>query len=70
MAEKEKTVRYKYTAKIKQPQSVGDVKIDPAGGEFTERQYRAVQKDAYGKSLLDKGLLVVDVTDTDTKRKK
>jgi hypothetical protein len=62
--------KYKYSAKIKQPQSVAGVKINPAGGEFTERQYRAVQKDAYGKSLLEKGLLAVEVADTDTKRKK
>jgi hypothetical protein len=51
---------YKYTTKIKQPQSAGDVKIDPAGGVFTERQYKTVKKDAYGASLLEKGLLVVE----------
>jgi hypothetical protein len=51
--------KYKYTAKIKQPQTVDDVKIDPKGGEITERQYKTIQKDAYGISLLKCGLLIV-----------
>jgi hypothetical protein len=59
MAEKQ----FKYTAKIKQPQTVSGVKLDPKGGTLTERQYKAVQKDKYGASLLEKGLLEV-VEDT------
>ena len=55
MAEKQ----FKYTALIKQPQSVGAVKLDPKGGTITEREYKAVKKDPYGASLLEKGLLVV-----------
>jgi hypothetical protein len=56
MAEKQ----YKYTAKIKQPQTVADVKIDPKGGVLSEREYKTLKKDAYGASLLEKGLLVVE----------
>jgi hypothetical protein len=52
--------QYKYTAKIKQPQTVGNVKLDPRGGLFSEREYKTVKKDAYGASLLEKGLLVVE----------
>jgi hypothetical protein len=53
--------QYKYTAKIKQPQTVVDVKLDPKGGLLSERQYKTVKKDAYGASLLEKGLLVVEI---------
>jgi hypothetical protein len=56
MAEKQ----YKYKAKIKQPQKAGSIKIDPKGGVLTEREYKAVKKDPYGASLLEKGLLVVE----------
>jgi hypothetical protein len=56
MAEKQ----YKYTAKIKQPQTVADVKIDPEGGDLSEREYKTLKKDAYGASLLEKGLLAVE----------
>jgi hypothetical protein len=52
--------KYKYTAKIKQPQTVADVKLDPAGGNLSEREYKTVKKDAYGASLLEKELLVVE----------
>jgi hypothetical protein len=55
MAEKQ----YKYTARIKQPQTVVNVKLDPKGGALSEREYKALKKDAYGASLLEKGLLVV-----------
>jgi hypothetical protein len=55
MAEKQ----FKYTAKFKQPQTVVDVKLDPKGGWLSEREYKAVKKDKYGASLLEKGLLVV-----------
>jgi hypothetical protein len=56
MAEKQ----YKYTAKFKQPQTVVNVKLDPEGGELSEREYKTLKKDAYGASLLEKGLLVVE----------
>jgi hypothetical protein len=56
MAEKQ----YKYTAKIKQPQTVVNVKLDPKGGDLSEREYKTVKKDTYGASLLEKGLLVIE----------
>jgi hypothetical protein len=56
MAEKQ----FKYTAKIKQPQTVVKVKLDPNGGVLTEREYKTLKKDTYGASLLEKGLLVVE----------
>jgi hypothetical protein len=56
MAEKQ----YRYTAKIKQPQTAADVKLDPNGGVLSEREYKILKKDAYGASLLEKGLLVVE----------
>jgi hypothetical protein len=52
--------QYKYTAKIKQPQTVGNVKLDPKGGKLSEREYKTLKKDVYGASLLEKGLLVVE----------
>jgi hypothetical protein len=55
MAEK----RYTYTTKIKQPQTVAGVKLDPKGGALSEREYKILKKDAYGASLLEKELLVV-----------
>ena len=58
MAEKQ----YKYTAAIKQPQTVVNIKLDPKGGKLTEREYKAVKKDHYGASLLEKGLLLVEET--------
>jgi hypothetical protein len=60
MAEKQ----YKYTAKIKQPQMVANVKLDPNGGVLSEREYKTVKKDPYGASLLEKGLLVVEGVST------
>jgi hypothetical protein len=59
--------KYKYTAKIKQPQRVVNVKLDPKGGLLSEREYKTVKKDVYGASLLEKGLLVFnDSPDTAT----
>jgi hypothetical protein len=52
--------QYKYTARIKQPQAVDNVKLDPKGGVLSEREYKTLKRDAYGASLLDKGLLVVE----------
>jgi hypothetical protein len=51
--------RYKHTAKIRQPQTVVDVRLDPKGGLLSEREYKILKKDAYGASLLEKGLLAV-----------
>jgi len=56
--------QYKYTAKFTQPQKVGTVKLEPKGGIITEREYKAIKKDAYGASLLEKGLLVVGDVET------
>jgi hypothetical protein len=61
--------KYKYEAKIKQPQTVGNIKLSPQGGILSEREIKTVKKDAYGASLLEKGLLVIEkepITDTDT----
>jgi hypothetical protein len=55
--------QYKYTAEIKQPQTVAGIKLDPKGGSLTEREYKTVKKDKYGASLLEKGFLEV-VEDT------
>jgi hypothetical protein len=51
---------YKYTTKIKQPQRVVNVKLEPNGGVLSEREYKTVKKDAYGASLLEKELLVIE----------
>jgi hypothetical protein len=51
--------KFKYTAKIKQPQTAAEVKLDPKGGFLSEREIKTVKNDAYGASLLEKGLLVV-----------
>jgi hypothetical protein len=50
----------KYTAKIKQPQTVGNIRLDPKGGDLTEREYKVLKKDAYGASLLKNDLVVVE----------
>ncbi|MDR1399395.1 MAG: hypothetical protein LBJ41_05695 [Treponema sp.] len=56
----------KYTAKITQPQTVGKIRLDPKGGTLTGKELKAIRKDAYGASLLEKGLLVVkEVPDFD-----
>jgi hypothetical protein len=51
--------QYKYTAEIKQPQTVSDVKLNPNGGFLSEREIRAVKKDAYGLTLIETELLVI-----------
>jgi hypothetical protein len=56
MAEKQ----YKYTAKNIQPQTAAGIKLDPKGGALSEREYKTLKKDAYGASLLENGLLVVE----------
>jgi hypothetical protein len=50
----------KYTAKITQPQTVGKIRLNPKGGTLTNKELKAIRKDTYGVSLLEKGLLVVE----------
>ena len=51
--------KYNYTAKFKQPQKVGNISLDPKGGVLTEREIKAIKKDRYGASLIEKNLLVI-----------
>jgi hypothetical protein len=51
--------KYKYEAKIKQPQTVGNIKLSPQGGTLSEREIKTLKQDAYGASLLEKGLLII-----------
>ncbi len=48
------------TSKTQQPQKVAGIRLSLSGGFFTERELKAIKKDAYGASLLDKKLLVVE----------
>jgi len=52
--------KYKYTANVTQPQKVVDVVFERGEGFITEREYKALKKDAYGASLLEAGLIVVN----------
>ncbi|MDR2150124.1 MAG: hypothetical protein LBO67_04785 [Spirochaetaceae bacterium] len=52
--------QYKYTAKIKQPQIIAGVRIDPKGGTFNEKQVWAIKHDVYGRELVEKGFLIFD----------
>jgi len=59
--------KFTYTAnKINQPQKIGNIRIDPKGGEITEREYKALKKDAYGASLIEKGMLVFEESKSDS----
>jgi hypothetical protein len=49
----------KYTTKINQAQYVGKVKIEPKGGELSEKQVEEIRKDPWGKELIEKGLLEI-----------
>jgi hypothetical protein len=49
----------KYTTKIGQPQFVGKVKIEPQGGDLTEKQVEAIKADPWGKELIEKGILKI-----------
>jgi hypothetical protein len=55
---KEKT--FNYTTTINQPQMVGKKRLDPGKGIITESELKALKKDAYGISLLNTGLLIID----------
>jgi hypothetical protein len=50
----------KYTAKITQDQYVGNVLIEPKGGDLTANQVIEIKKDPWGKELIRKELLVID----------
>jgi len=52
--------KFNYTATIAQPQKVAGINIDPKGGVITERQLKALKKDAYGASLLESGMLTTE----------
>ena len=47
----------KYTAKIKEEQLAGGVRLKPNGGEVSAAQARAIASDPWGKRLIDSGLL-------------
>jgi hypothetical protein len=50
----------KYTTKITQPQYIGKVKIEPKGGELTDKQAEAVKADPWGQELIKMELLVIE----------
>jgi hypothetical protein len=50
----------KYTAKIGQPQFVGKVKIDPKGGDLTEKQAEEIKADPWGQELIEAGVLKIE----------
>ena len=50
----------KYTAKIKQPQTVGGIKIEPKGGELKGEAIKAILSDSWGKELIRKGYLSIE----------
>lgn len=52
--------KYKYTTRINQPQKVVGITLNAKEGVITEKELKALKKDAYGASLLEKGLLVVE----------
>jgi hypothetical protein len=49
--------KYKYTAKISQPQLAGGVKIEPKRGDLTDKQVEKIRADPWGKELIKMGLL-------------
>jgi len=50
----------KYTAKIKQAQKIGGVKIEPKGGELTNEQLAEIKKDPWGRELIRKEMLTIE----------
>jgi hypothetical protein len=50
----------KYTAKVKQAQYVGTVKIVPCGGDLDEKQKAEIMDNPYGKDLIRKGYLIIE----------
>ena len=51
--------KYNYTTKVNQPQKVAGITLDKKEGVITERELKALKKDPYGASLLEKGLLII-----------
>jgi len=51
--------KYNYTINTNQPQKVAGITFDKKEGVITERELKNLKKDAYGASLLEKGLLVI-----------
>jgi hypothetical protein len=49
----------KYTTKIGQPQFVGNVKIEPKGGDLTEKQVEEIRADPWGQELIKMKLLSI-----------
>jgi hypothetical protein len=49
----------KYTTKIGQPQFVGKVKIEPKGGDLTEKQVEEIRADLWGQELIKMKLLSI-----------
>ena len=50
----------KYTAKIKEAQLAGGVRLDPNGGVVTDAQARAIASDPWGKRLMETGRLTFE----------
>ncbi|MDR0758685.1 MAG: hypothetical protein LBF74_01050 [Treponema sp.] len=50
----------KYTTKITQPQYAGKVKIEPKGGDLTDKQVEEIKADPWGQELIKIGLLVIE----------
>jgi len=50
---------FKYTSKLSQSQKVVGVTLNLKEGTITERELKNLKKDAYGASLLEKGLLII-----------
>jgi hypothetical protein len=50
----------KYTTeRITQAQYVGTVKIDPKGGDLTDKQAEEIKADPWGQELIKEGLLLI-----------
>jgi len=62
--------KYKYTTRIGQPQNVCGIKLVPKEGVISERELKALKKDKYGASLIEKGILVIDESNPITKQEK
>ena len=62
-------IKYKYTATISQPQMVGVIKLDPSGGVLSEKEIKALKKDAYGASLFENKMLVLEEVTAESKPK-
>jgi len=53
----------KYTTKVKQAQFIGEIKIEPKGGDLTDANVKAILADKWGKELIRKGMLTIDGVD-------